>query len=76
MRVVAVGHRLRLIDLASGKPLLRPDEEADAHRAEAAARQAEAAARRAAEQQLLQSEQRAEKLAARLRELGIDPETV
>jgi Uma2 family endonuclease len=62
MRVVAVGHRLRLIDLASGKPLLRPDEEADAHRAEAAARRA--------------AEQRAEKLAARLRELGIDTEAL
>jgi Uma2 family endonuclease len=62
MRVVAVGHRLRLIDLASGKPLLRPDEEADAHRAEAAARRA--------------AEQRAEKLAARLRELGIDPDAL
>ncbi|NJN65334.1 MAG: Uma2 family endonuclease [Chloroflexaceae bacterium] len=67
MRVLVAGQRLRLVDLASGAPLLRPDEEADAHRAEAAARHA-------AEQQLHQSEQRAEKLAARLRELGIDPD--
>ena len=51
LRLKHEDHRLRLIDAATGRPLLRPDEEAEARRAAEEQARAEAEVRRAAEEQ-------------------------
>ncbi|MGA1282530.1 MAG: Uma2 family endonuclease [Prochlorothrix sp.] len=67
LRFQIEGPSLALYQLATGEKLLTPEEVA-------AARQAEVTARQAAEADLAQAQQRAEQLAEKLRQLGIDPD--
>jgi len=74
LRFQIEGPSLALYRLATGEKLLAPEEVAATLQAEIAARQAEVAARQAAEADLAQAQQRAEQLAEKLRQLGIDPD--
>ncbi|MCI0390510.1 MAG: Uma2 family endonuclease [Acidobacteria bacterium] len=67
LELVDTGQTLRLFNPATGEYLLTPEEEAAARQEEAAARQEEAAARQ-------EAEARVARLAAKLRELGVDPD--
>jgi Uma2 family endonuclease len=67
LELVNDGRTLRLFNPQTGEFLLTPWEEAAAHRAEAEAR-------RRAEQRAEHEAERAERLAAKLRELGLDPD--
>ena len=69
LRFRVEGQSLRPVETVSGEPLLRPEEERRGHRD--AARRAENEARRAETEA-----HRAERYAARLRELGVDPDDV
>ncbi len=67
LKLVNDGRTLRLWNPLTNEYLRTPAEEATARQAEMIARQNEAAARQAAEQ-------RADRLAAKLRALGLDPD--
>ena len=74
LRFRVEGVSLRIVDASSGEPLLRPEEERRARRAAEQARNDEA---RRAETEARRAEteaRRAERYAARLRELGVDPD--
>ena len=81
LRFHADGPSLRAIDSKTGEPILRPEEErrarvAEARRADEEARRADEEARRADEEARRADEEarRRERYAARLRELGADPD--
>lgn len=74
LELVDTGQMLRLLNPATGQFLLTPEEEAIARQQEAAARQREAAARQQEAAARQEAEARAESLAAKLRELGVDPD--
>lgn len=67
LELVDTRQTLRLLDPATGQFLLTPEEEAIARQQEAIARRQETIARQ-------QAEAHAERLAAKLRELGVDPD--
>ncbi len=74
LELVNTGQTLRLLDPTTGQLLLTPEEETAARQREAEARQREAEARQREAEARQQAEARAERLAAKLRELGVDPD--
>lgn len=69
LRLLREHNRLRFVDIATGRPLLRPAESYEAHRAEAEAHRTEAEARRAAEERAAAAEADAARLRAELERL-------
>ena len=76
LRLEADGQLISFYRDDSGEKLLIPGELSTALKQEAIARKQEAEARQQAEQKLEQERQVSEKLKAKLRELGVDPEDV
>ena len=74
LELVETGDTLRLADPRTGEFLLTPAESYVRAAVEANARQAAEAAREQAQAARQEAEQRADRLAAKLRELGLDPD--